>query len=245
MDTNSKHVVLSGLSASGKTTLVQRLAEHPGVAIVPEHSDWIGGSQNFPKIPNTIEEKRVKQQFFLRIDIERQRWVREHRDKVRVIISDADFTSPLAHNYAERWLYPELDIYPWLVETYCEQLERGELAPASFYIYLDATLQERVSRRIGQMNRRRRNDMFFAEPFPTRMQRFYWILMHPDSPRAVLPGLWYRADQPADTVAEDLWQTLKGRASELTSPVNVEHLARILRSTISDSPDPNSDEYPR
>jgi deoxyadenosine/deoxycytidine kinase len=236
VDTASKHIVLSGLSASGKTTLVRRLAEHPSVAIVPEHNDWIGGSDNFPKAPKTIEEKQAKQRFFLRIDIERHRWMLEHRDCVRVIVSDADFTSPLAHNYAERWLYPELDVYAWLVETYCQLLERSVLAPAGFYIYLDPAFEERGSRRAADMNRRR-NDMFFTEPFPTRMRRFYWILMHPDSPRAVLPALWHRADRPADVEAEHLWRAIEERVVDPTREIDVERLVWTLRWTISNPPD--------
>ena len=138
--------------------------------------------------------------------------------------------------YAERWLTPELDVYPWLVETYCEMLERGDLAPADFYIYLDPPIDERRRRRASDANRRR-NDMFFTQPFPTRMRRFYWILMHPDSQRAALPALWHHHLQPTDVEAQSLWRTISERAERPPGQIDVAHLVRTLRSTVADPAD--------
>ena len=235
--TNGRRFVLAGLSATGKTTALRALAKSPDVTTVPEHNDWIGGSQNFPKAPKTIEEKKAKQRFFLQIDLELQKWVTAHLGEHPYIISDSDFTSPLAHNYAERWLIPELDIYAWLVETYCEMLQSGQLSPASLYIYLDATLEQRRERRLSEMTVRRRNDMFFTEPFPTRMRRFYWVLMHPDSPRAVLPACWHSHDGSCDEELPRIRSAMESSAQRPKQEVDIQALIEVLRSTISDSPD--------
>jgi deoxyadenosine/deoxycytidine kinase len=233
------HIVVAGLSASGKTTLVRRLREEPGVLVVPEHNDWIGGSDNFPKVPTTLDEKRAKQQFFLGIDLERQRWVTAHSEKARLIVSDADFTSPLAHNYAERWLIPAMNAYPWLVDTYGALLDRGELVPAHLYVYLDVSLQERQGRRQGDVDRRR-NDMFFTEPFPTRMRRFYYTLMHPRSPAALLPSVWLDGDKAFDTVFARVREAITAHSDRLAEPTNMGRLLSALRATVADGPDTGS-----
>lgn len=237
MQRMGRHFVFSGLSASGKTTVVNLLGKDPRVAVVPEHNDWIGGSQNFPKAPTTIEEKKSKQEFFLNIDQERHRWVVEHQPNMKFIISDADFTSPLAHNYAERWRYPDLDIYAWMVDRYCELLERGDLAPASFYVFLDATLHERNARRASEFARRKRNDMFFTGPFPDHMRHFYWILMHPDSPRAALPSHWHQHRDSSAVEVARIRTMLDEQAAEPSQLTDISRLVDTLRSTVNDRPD--------
>jgi deoxyadenosine/deoxycytidine kinase len=240
MKQKARHFVFSGLSASGKTTMAKMLAKHPGVEMVPEHNDWIGGSHNFPKAPNTVDEKRAKQEFFMRIDLERHKWVEDHSEQAKMIISDADFTSPLAHNYAERWLYPKLNVYEWLVDSYCKRLKSGELAPANFYVYLDPDLDERRRRR-GSDTGRRRNDMFFTEPFPTRMRRFYWTLLHPVSPRAALQGFWHPYLGSAECEEGRLWEWLQKRTATAPPRIDIDRLIEVLHDTISDPPDLETD----
>lgn len=131
-------------------------------------------------------------------------------------MADSDFTAVLAHNYAERWLYPDLDVYPWLVQRYVGLLEAGELVPASGYLCLDVTLEQRVERRKKDWPDRRRNDMFFQGRFPERMRRFYWMLMHPDA-----------------------WDGLLDVVSDLSAQRHgpcMESLITALRATVDDPP---------
>lgn len=240
MQIQGKHIVISGLSATGKTTLLRHMGQLSDVITVPEHIDWIGGGKNFPKAPLTIEEKKEKQRFFLQLDIERNRWARQHLNKARIILSDSDFTSPLAHNYAERWLHPHLDVYEWLIETYCECLYRGELVPADGYIYLDATLEQRVARRQSDTNRKR-NEIFFTKPFPDNMRCFYFSIMHSSSPRSVLPTTWYNYSGVLHEEIKNILQSIEQFSHHHTS-VDIEKLKQSLRSTVSDSPQRNSAE---
>lgn len=229
-------VVIAGLSATGKTTLVRRLEEASDVAVVPEHNDWIGGSQNFPKVPTTLAEKQAKQEFFLNIDLERYKWAKERVDQGRLVVCDSDFTSPLAHNYGERWMIPDMDIYPWMVERYIEHMEHGRLAPADGYVYLDATLEERSARRAADAGVRKRNDMFFGEVFPADMRRFYHALMHPDSPRRVLPAEWVAYPAPAEAQFEQIRALVLGVARRARTAADLTAIAAVLRDTVNDAP---------
>ncbi len=198
------HLVISGLSAAGKTTLVQALGRLDSVLVVPEHVDWIGGSKNFPRFPENIQQKKDKQRFFMDLDRQRFQWVQDHLTQADIIVTDTDFTSPLAHNYAERWLYPELDVYNWLVDEYGAMLRKGEVGLADAYIYLDVPLEDRKKRRRKDWPARRRNDLFFKEPFPDQMRYFYWSLMHSNSPRAALCCDWLLHEQPVGESRNEL-----------------------------------------
>ena len=237
----AKHFVIAGLSATGKTTIVNRIGRSGIAMTVPEHNDWIGGSHNFPKTPTTIKEKKDKQDYFLNIDLERYKWVKRHELHNKLIISDSDFTSPLAHNYAERWLYPDLDIYAWLIEKYCHLIENGQIKPADMYFFLDSTLIERKERRAIQYQQRRRNDIFFSGRFPSDMRKFYWILMHPDSPRAVLPCLWHPYHNNLDIEEKTIREKITHFSSKYTIKCNISKLVNVLRSTISDPPEDYGD----
>ena len=57
-----KLIVISGLPASGKSTLIKNLKEKYNIITVPEHNEWVKGK--FPKVPENIEEKIEKQRFF-------------------------------------------------------------------------------------------------------------------------------------------------------------------------------------
>lgn len=64
-----KFVVVSGLPASGKSTLIKALKEKYNIVIVPEHNEWV--NNNFPKKPENKQEKIEKQKFFLNLDVAR------------------------------------------------------------------------------------------------------------------------------------------------------------------------------
>jgi deoxyadenosine/deoxycytidine kinase len=233
MRARASRVVIAGLSASGKTSLVQSLSGVPGFQMIPEHNDWIGGSKNFPPIPQTVEEKKAKQLFFLDIDLNRERWAQEHSNAAEVIVADADFLSPLAHNYGERWLYPGLDVFGWLVDQYTSALTSGQLVPADLYVYLDVSTEERRQRRAGDI-RRRRNDVFFSGSLPDDMRRFYRSVLHPNSDRACLPAIWHENDNTIDVTAEMLVRVLKALQPRVTQ--EVDRLTHTLRAVVNDPP---------
>ena len=186
-----KFVVVSGLPASGKSTLIKALKEKYNIVIVPEHNEWV--NNNFPKKPENKQEKIEKQKFFLNLDVARYNWAMEHLNDADVVLSDTDFTSPLAHNYAERWQAGAFDIYAELVEEYASCLKSGKLGLADKYIYLDVSLDMRLNRRKEdfETTERKRNDLFFTPPFPQNMRHFYYHLMKDESERKSLPAVWY------------------------------------------------------
>ncbi|HLE11655.1 MAG: hypothetical protein A2504_00485 [Bdellovibrionales bacterium RIFOXYD12_FULL_39_22] len=231
---NGKHIVICGQSASGKTTLVNYLAKKYSCPIVPEHVDWIGGSKNFPKSPNTIVEKKAKQKFFFDLDVERYNWTKNELEHSPLVISDADFTSPLAHNYAERWFYPELDVYGWMVETYSELLRKKILAPADAYVYLDVSLEQRIVRRKSEMNNRKRNDVFFKEPFPSNMRQFYFLLMNSGSTKKAVTSTWIKYDGLLNDSNELICDFIGRQMHSGDTKVQAEALIRILEGTILD-----------
>lgn len=229
-----KLIVISGLPASGKSTLIKNLKEKYNIITVPEHNEWVKGK--FPKVPENIEEKIEKQRFFLNLDIARYNWAMEHIDKADIIISDTDFTSPLAHNYAERWLLPDFNIYNWMVDEYIHQLEMKNLGLADYYIYLDVSFEERLKHREENFQRtgRKRNDMFFTPPFPQNMRRFHYILINNQSPRKCLPSVWYENNKTVDEAAADLWNIIRKTQITQNPKEILEKFSISLKDTIND-----------
>lgn len=229
-----KLVVISGLPASGKSTLIRELKEKYGVISVPEHNEWVKGK--FPKVPENIEEKIEKQRFFLNLDIARYNWAMEHLDKTDIIISDTDFTSPLAHNYAERWLLPDFNIYDWMVDEYIEQLKAKKLGLADYYIYLDVSFENRLKRREEdfQNSGRKRNDMFFTNPFPRDMREFHYIMINENSHRKCLPSTWYDNTKDIREAADDLWDIISKVKKDETPEETFNKFANSLQDTKND-----------
>jgi deoxyadenosine/deoxycytidine kinase len=219
-------MVVAGLPSAGKTTICRLLARDTNGLLVPEHNDWIGGSQNFPPAPSNIDEKIAKQEFFLNIDLARARWAAERRAEGEAVLSDSDFLSPLAHNFAERWLLPELDIYEWMVERYSGLLLEEALAPADAYIYLDVLLPERRRRR--RLDSRVRADFFFEEPFASNMRLFYETILRGDSG---LPAAWLPYDAPLEVEEERAAEAGLVLLSE-SDPPDVERLVAALRRSV-------------
>ena len=229
-----KLVVISGLPASGKSTLIRELKEQYNIISVPEHNEWVKGK--FPKVPENIEEKIEKQKFFLNLDIARYNWAMEHIDKAEIIISDTDFTSPLAHNYAERWLLPDFNIYDWMVDEYIEQIQNKKLGLADYYIYLDVSYENRLKRREEdfQKSGRKRNDMFFTNPFPRDMREFHYIMINNNSPRRCLPSTWYDNTKNINEAVSDLWNIISKVEKDEKQEETFNKFANSLQDTKND-----------
>ena len=230
-----KLVVVSGLPASGKSTLIKALKEKYNIVIVPEHNEWV--NNKFPKKPENKEEKIEKQKFFLNIDVARYNWAKEHLDKADVVLSDTDFTSPLAHNYAERWQEGAFDIYAELVDEYTSCLKSGKLGLADKYIYLDVSLDERLNRRMEdfETTERKRNDLFFTPPFPQNMMHFYYQMMCEESERKCLPAVWYDNCKSKTEALEDMWEfIIKTQKADDTQKITDEFV-RVLMATVDDN----------
>jgi deoxyadenosine/deoxycytidine kinase len=219
-------LVVAGLPSAGKTTVCRLLAERMNGILVPEHNDWIGGSENFPPAPRNHDEKIAKQEFFLNIDLARGRWSAERRTEGELVLSDSDFLAPLAHNFAERWLLPELDIYAWMVETYGKLLKEGALAPADAYVYLDVPLEERERRR--RLDSRVRADFFFEEPFASNMRLFYDTIFRGD---ADLNAAWLPHDASVEVEVERAEEAARRLLAE-SRPTEVDRLVAALERSV-------------
>ncbi|MBR1948524.1 MAG: AAA family ATPase [Alphaproteobacteria bacterium] len=229
-----KFVVISGLPASGKSTLIKALKEKHNIVIVPEHNEWV--NNNFPKKPENKQEKIEKQKFFLNIDIARYNWAMDHLSKADVVLSDTDFTSPLAHNYAERWIEGAFDIYAELVEEYGYYLKAGKLGLPDKYIYLDASLDERLCRRKEDFENteRKRNDLFFTPPFPQNMRHFYYQMMNEASERKSLPAVWYDNCKSKEEALVDLWKIICEEEKSTDCKNMTDELIKSLRLSVED-----------
>jgi deoxyadenosine/deoxycytidine kinase len=228
-----KLIGIVGLPATGKSTLVKHLSQIPGVIEVPERTEWLCKSQNFKKIPVTIEDKKAKQELFLEIDCERYKWAQNCLDKADIILCISDFTFPLAYMYAERWLLPEMDLYEWLVEKYCSFIDQGKVGIAHSYIYLDATLYQRQNRRELNKNQPRSN-LFFEDRFSANMRRFYYDLIHPLSDRKVLPAVWYDYSHSCDEEFPALKSVIYSLGNCIDE-VDLESFKTVLLSTVKDT----------
>ena len=229
-----KFVVISGLPASGKSTLIKALKEKYNVVIVPEHNEWV--NNKFPKKPENKQEKIDKQKFFLNLDVERYNWAMNHIDKADVVLSDTDFTSPLAHNYAERWQEGAFDIYAELVEEYGSYLREGKLGLPDKYIYLDVSLDDRASRRKEDFENteRKRNDLFFTPPFPQNMRHFYYQMMNDESKRKSLPAVWYDNCKRKEEALSDLWNIIAKIQKSAEQENMVDKFINALNLTVND-----------
>ncbi len=204
----SRFIVISGIPASGKTTLINNLIDIDSkIALVPEHVDWV--KSEFPPKPTNKQEKIDKQQFFLALDIERYKWAKEALKTHDIVVSDTDFLSPLSHNYAERILMPEFDIYEWMIEQYSKALKSGDLGLPDAYVYLDTSSNRRHKYRATDIERKR-NEMFFTSPFPENMRESYHILMHDSSNHKCLNNLWYDQEKDEQQVADDIYKYILG-----------------------------------
>ncbi|HEX2786408.1 MAG TPA: hypothetical protein VHP32_00750 [Ignavibacteria bacterium] len=166
-----KVIVLSGLSASGKTTLAKLLSNELGLHYVEEHKEWIN-KVGVIKKPLTLQQNQEKQLFFLEIFSHRQGHVNNLVNKGINVICDSDFTSSLAFNYAFKFVNPELNVYEYIKNKYIESLEKNFIELADAYIFLDCTDETRNTRRSND-NLRTRNDLFFTDDFSSHERDFF------------------------------------------------------------------------
>lgn len=222
-------IVLAGLSATGKTTLMNWLSAQHGWLQIPEHKEW-RTKHNKPSSVSTIEQKKQKQLFFYDIDRDRSEWARNKAAQGMTVVADSDFLSPLAHNFSERRQTPELDVYPWLVDLYTAALLSDQLTVGDAYVYLDASLNTRKARRVTD-NGRQRNSLFFESDFAQRMREFYYLFLYPCSEQRILNSTWLSYDKSFDEVAP----AANHEISELLhkcQQINLHNLIKLLRSTI-------------
>jgi hypothetical protein len=220
--------VLSGLPASGKTTLVRFLGAQPKSVTVPEHCEWSNSRLLIPPQPKTLTEKKNKQLFFFQIDLKRAAWARSQAG-AHHIICDSDFFTPLAHNYAERKLFPDLDVYPWLVDLYLEALSHGKLCIADLYIFLDPPSNLRAERRAADVTRKR-NDVFFQPDFASSMRDFYHHLMTPTSPWNVVNSVRIENDSDLKTTEATLLATVES-GNHTTRMVALDNIKLFLEAS--------------
>lgn len=194
------YIVICGLSASGKTSLVQRwqtqLAEF---FKVPEHTDFLDTENNLSLTPSNKTQKKQKQNLIFELDILRSQWAKQKVAQSKWIISDKDFTSALAYTYAEYRLGAENQIFDWLVKKYVQQLHSGSLYLADYYFYLDLPLKMRVNRRRKDQHRVRKST-FFEPDFAMFQREFYVHLFNHQSNSFSLPGYIIDASQKPDEV---------------------------------------------
>jgi thymidylate kinase len=161
-----KVIVLSGLSASGKTTLTKLISNKLDLYYIEEHKEWINKADIIKK-PLTVQQNKDKQLYFLDIFKRRQKHVKNLIDKGINVICDSDFISSLAFNYAFKFINPELDVYEYITNGYIESLKNNAIELADAYIFLDCTNETRNIRR-------NRNDLFFTDNF-SKLERDFFI----------------------------------------------------------------------
>ncbi len=157
-------------------------------------------------------------------------------NKADVVLSDTDFTLPLAHNYAERWIEGAFDIYAELVEEYSNYLKAGKLGSPDKYIYLDVSLEARLNRRSEDFfnTERKRNDLFFTPSFPQNMRHFYYHLMKDESERKSLPAVWYDNYKSKEEALEDLWNIVLKVENSDNREMIISDFVKNLALTVDD-----------
>ena len=134
-----KIIVITGLSACGKTTLARLLCKKLSFQYIKEHKDWLDNPR-IPKSPGTLIENKRKQLYFLNVFLQRQNYVNKLIDKGINVICDSDFTSALAFSYSNHFFNPHLDVYKYIAKKYIDYLDKKLLRFGDVYIYLDCSL---------------------------------------------------------------------------------------------------------
>jgi thymidylate kinase len=224
-------IVISGLPASGKTSVVRRFAELGMAAVIPEHKEWL--ETRFPGHikPRDVREKQEKQQILLTIDVERSQRALEYSQRGLDVVCDSDFVTTLAYNDAERRLFPLLDVFDWLVSRYCEGLENGELTLPDAYVFLDVPFETRLRRR-QEDAQRKRNDMFFESPFGNLMRASYERFLATFQSEGLAEVYWRPFDREFEQEFGGL-QQLVGTIYPHRRADSALRAARLLRSAVS------------
>ena len=227
---SGKIIVLAGLPASGKTTLLKRLESQPGVVVVPSPLDWLGGVRHLPAIATTVQTKLEAQRFLMTLDVERHKFAREQAQRVPLVVMDTDFTANLALHHAERRRQPRIDVYQWMIEAYCQYLDRGRISLAEGYVYLDAALAQRLERR-SLDKKRKRNLIYFEAPLPDDMQGWYERFFATQTEDSGVNAYWWHEAAPAERDV-DFIRALIDELLATGSAVRPEQFKNVLRATL-------------
>ena len=188
-------IVVSGLSASGKTTLTEALSGS-GICHVPSASTMRRERYEFADVSSSKEDSLRKQEYYFELDKKANGIARELNKCGRTAVCDRDYLSALAHNYAIHKTNPEVSVYPWMVERYTKALKDGELVVPDFHVFLDVPLEERRERAIKETGRDR-DSCFFDPEFCRHYLDFYRGALK------CMPSMWI-SEAPKDFSPESL-----------------------------------------
>lgn len=208
---NGFHVVLTGMPACGKTSILNRLVASCNAHPIPELVEWIRGRIQLPPQPMTRAEKMAKQELLLSIDIERSHAAEAAFDDGNLVVTDTDFTSALAYNAADRNRASHLDVFDWLLDRYEQALEAGNLRYPNLYIFLNTSLECRLSRRVEDGDRIR-NSIFFDPVFSEQMEGYLRESLTQLAAGGTSDCAVIDADRPETVVLEDVLGTVAQHA---------------------------------
>lgn len=224
MTNNGKIITISGLSACGKTTLLNMLREKYGVFVAPSASSLRDKSKTFNDISATMEENIEKQKYYFELDKKVSAIASNAKNEGRIVLCDRDFLSALSHNYAVHQQSPETSVYPWMIQAYTDAIQSGELVIPDKHIFLDVSIEERKRRKSSEPSRFRDN-CFFEETFSGNMQQLYRGALQS------IPSLWVKYDsmEEIDKIFEVIEQNPEGNG------VSGHDLINFLKGTLDDT----------
>lgn len=224
MINNNKIIVISGLSACGKTTLLNDLRLRYGAFLAPSSSSLRDKSRNFNDISPTLEENIEKQRYYFELDKKVSSIAQNARNDGKLVMGDRDFLSALAHNYAVHQKCPQKSVYPWMVNAYSQALTKQELVIPDLHIFLDVSIEERLRRKNNDPERFR-DDCFFESIFSRNMRNFYQKALQ------TIPSKWI--DYNSKDGIKDVFSEIE-RAEKLPQPINPTNLINFLQDTVND-----------
>ncbi|MBP3545508.1 MAG: deoxynucleoside kinase [Alphaproteobacteria bacterium] len=224
MTNSGKIITISGLSACGKTTLLNMLREKYGVFVAPSASSLRDKSKTFNDISATLEENIEKQKYYFELDKKVSAIAKHAKEEGRIVLCDRDFLSALSHNYAVHQQSPDTSVYPWMVQAYTNAIKEGELIIPDKHIFLDVSIEERKRRKSSEPSRFRDN-CFFEETFSGNMRDFYHGALQN------IPSLWVKYDtmEEIDKIFEAVEQ------SKEENNASGHNLVNFLKGTIDDT----------
>lgn len=173
--------VVSGMPATGKSTLVRKLALQYNVELAPERKDY----SNFAKAQALYLEGSDHNEILLiveEIDRERSRYSMTPRAKPLLAVSD--WTSTVGYYFVCSILSCNTSIYFDLVHRYQSLLHKRQLVVPDGYIYLRINEELRIRRR-EEDKCQIRSDQFFDPPFVRHFDRFFeYLFNNSESPIA-------------------------------------------------------------
>lgn len=166
------YIVISGLSACGKTSFINKIKERQDARLVPSSSSLRDKTKKFDDISESYEATLKKQKYYFELDKSVSKIAANMKSQGGVVLGDRDFMSALSHNYAVNKKDPKISVYDWMAKSYAKALKSGELMTPDLHIFLDVPTNERKRRAEGEPSRFR-DDCFFDEKFSSDMREFY------------------------------------------------------------------------